>query len=216
MTTQQQILGRTGTQVTPDGVFAPPALTPDGILYSDGSKYVRGKAGRLFVATSATGGIALIVSATTGGHPTLFNPLGSGRILNVLKLSLAYVSGNNAPGSLAWNVTEGAGAQAATAAAIKTATKVDVVSARAGGLVDSKAIWSPTTNTFTAAPTFYRPTDLSLFTGVAATAVAPFKMSEEYDGDLQVAPGTAISLVSVQSTTTSLFRVGILFEEIDE
>lgn len=216
MTEAVQILGRTGTQKTPDGVYAPIALTPDGMAHVDGSKYARAKAGRLLVATSATGGIALIVAGTAGGHPTLFNPLGSGRVLNVLRLSLAYVSGNNAPGSFAWNFTADAGAAAATGAAIKTATKVAVLSARAGGDVDSKAIWAPTVNTFTSAPVFWRPTGLSLFTGVASTAVAPFKMTEDYDGDLQVAPGTSISLVTVQATTTALFRVMVLFEEIDE
>lgn len=171
---------------------------------------------RMFIATSATGGIALIVSATTGGHPTLWNPLGSGRILNIKRLLLAYVSGTNAPGSLAWNLTSPAGAQVATAGAILTATAVAVVNAAAGGPVDSKAIWSPTTNTFTAAPTYYRPTNLSLFTGAAATAVAPFTLGEEYDGDFLVLPGAAVSLVSVQATTTSLFRVMVLFEEVDQ
>lgn len=214
--TQQQILMRTGTQVSPEGLYAPPALSPDGIQFTDGSKYARGKEGRLFVAASLTGGIALIVSATTGNHPTLFNPEGSGRILNVLGLKLAYVSGTNAPGSLAWNVTADAGAAAATGSAIKTFTKVAVASARAGGPVDSKALWAPAINTFTAAPVYYRPTGLSLLTGAAATAVAPYTMAEDYDGDLQVAPGTAISLVTVQATTTSLYRVMVLFEEIDE
>lgn len=181
-----------------------------------GKHYAAAKRNRLYVATSATAGIALIVSATGGGHPTLWNPLGSGRLLSVKKLALAYVSGNNAPGSLAWNLTENAGAQVATAGAILTATKVAVVSALAGGPVDSKAIWSPTTNTFTAAPAYYRPTNLSLFTGVSATAVAPFPLHEDYDGDLLVEEGTALSLVSQQTTTTSLFRVMVLFEEIDK
>ena len=181
-----------------------------------GGMYTMSKKGRLFVATSATGGIALIVSATTGGHPTLWNPQGSGRILSIRKLLLGYVSGNNAPGSLAWNVTESAGNQPATAAAIPTATKVAVVSSMAGGAVDSKAWWSPTTNTFTAAPVFYRPASLSLFTGVSATAVAPFVWGEEYDGDLNISQGTALSLVTVQATTTSLFRVTVVFEEIDD
>lgn len=183
-----------------------------------GSRYTATRSGRMFIATSDTAGIALIVSATTGGHPTLWNPLGSGRIINIRRLALGYVSGNNAPGSLAWNITTNAGSNAATGAsnAILTATKVAVTSAMAGGPVDSKAWWSPTTNTFTAAPAFYRPTALSLFTGVAATAVAPFIWGEDYDGDFLLWPGTAVSLVTVQATTTSLFRIGVVFEEVDD
>ena len=173
--------------------------------------------GRLFLANSATGGIALIVAATTGGHPTLFNPKGSGRTLSIRRLNLGYVSGANAPGSLAWNIVENAGADIGPAgAAILTATRVAVVSAKAGGAVDSKAYWSPTTNTFTAAPVYYRPVGLSLFTGVAATAVAPFSLFEDYDGDLLITPGTALCLVTVQATTTSLLRVGLIVEEVDE
>ena len=178
-----------------------------------GKYYYAAKNNRLYVATSATGGIALIVAAAAGGHPTLWNPQGSGRVLSIRRLLLGYVSGANAPGSLAWNITENAGDSPATAGAIPTATKVAVVNALAGGPVSSKAWWSPTTNTFTAIPVYYRPTNLSLFTGAAATAVAPFTLGEEYDDDLMIAEGTALSLVAQQATTTALFRVTILFEE---
>ena len=59
-------------------------------------------------------------------------------------------------------------------------------------------------------------TPFSLFTGVAATAVAPFELGEDYDGDNLILPGTALSLVTSQATTTSLLRVTVLFEEIDQ
>lgn len=198
-----------------------PVLGDDGeqlVTVLHGKHYYANKNDRLYVAASATGGIAIIAAATAGGHPTLWNPLGSGRILSIKKLALGYVSGNNAPGSLAWNLTEKAGSQAATGASspILTATQVAVASAKAGGPNASKAIWSPTTNTFTAIPVYYRPTNLSLLTGVAATAVAPFTWSEDYDDDLMIAEGAALSLVSVQATTTSLLRVMVLFEEKDK
>ena len=180
-----------------------------------GRYYDSARRGRLFVATSPTGGIAIIAAAAGGGHPTLWNPAGNDRNLSVVSLALGYVSGNNAPGSLAWNHTLRAGAEPATGGRIPTATRVDVQSAMVGGPIDSSAIWAPTVNTFTAAPVFGRPIKLSLFTGVAATAVAPFAWGEDYDGTLNIAPGAAISLVNVAATTTSLFRVTVVFEEID-
>ena len=67
---------------------------------------------------------------------------------------------------------------------------------------------------FAAAPVFLRPTGLSLFTGVAATAVAPFTLRADYDGDLVIAPGTAISLCSQAATTTALFQVAVTWEEL--
>src|SRR5262245_1401015 len=148
MAEQIQILGRTGLQTSPEGQYSPPALARDGRQLVRSGDYDVANRGRLFVATSATGGIALIAAAAGGGHPTLWNPANSGRVINVRKLLLAYVSGNNAPGSLAWNITTGAGSAAATGSPILTATQVAVASAKAGGVVDSKAIWSPTTNTF--------------------------------------------------------------------
>ena len=182
----------------------------------NGRFYYAARRNRLYVAASATAGIAIIVAATGGGHPTLFNPMGSGRILSIRRLLLGYVSGNNAPTSLAWNITTGAGAGAATGAAILTFTDVAPVNAMAGGPLDRKMLWAPVTNTFTAAPAYYRPTNLSLFTGVAATAVAPFTLGEEYDDDLLISEGTALSLVAQATTTTALFRITVLVEEKDK
>ena len=172
---------------------------------------------RMYVAASLTGGIALLVPATTGNHPTLFNPLGSGRVLSIRKLRLAYVSGANAPGTLAWGATVDAGADIGpTGAAILTATRVAVRNAAGGAGVDSKAYWAPAVCTFTAAPTVHRHIGLSQLTGVAATAVAPFELGEDYDGDNLILPGAALSLCAEAATTTSLYRVTILFEEVDE
>ena len=188
------------------------------LLVADG-RFEAAKAGRQVQASSATGGIAIIAAAAGGGHPTLWNPLGSGRIIEVLSLSVAYVSGNNAPGSLAWNFVKDTGATAATGASsrILTATKVAVESAMIGGVVDSKLYFAPTVNTFTAAPAYGRPISMSLFTGIAGTAVAPWQLQEKYDiNKLLIAPGNAICLVNVASTTTSLLRYTVMVQEHDE
>ena len=186
-------------------------------VHEHGTLYDATRNNRMYVAASATAGIALIVPATTGNHPTLWNPIGSGRVLSIRKLRLAYVSGNNAPTSLAWSITTDTGADIGpTGAAILTFTKVAVRNAYAGAGVDSKALWAPATNTYTAAPVYHRPIGLSLFTGVAATAVAPFELGEDYDGDNLILPGTALSLTTQATTTTALFRITVLFEEIDE
>ena len=155
----------------------------------------------------------MIAPATGGGHPTLWNPADSGRNLSVVKLELWYVSGNNAPGALEWAHVLNTGSQVATGSPIATATLVAPVGV-VGGATDNKGKWSPTTNTFTAAPAYLRPTGLSLFTGVAATAVAPFLLRADYDGDIVLAPGTAISLCNQTTTTTALFQVALTWEEI--
>lgn len=170
--------------------------------------------GRTFFGSSASGGIALIVPATGGGHPTLWNPSGSNVNLSIIRLEMGWVSGNNAPGAIEWATTANTGAQAATGSPILTATLVAPTSALIGGTGSALGRWSPTTNTFTAAPSFARSAGLSLFTGISSTAVAPFQMRAEYDGDFQLAPGNAVSLCFQTTTTTAVFQITVVWEEI--
>lgn len=170
--------------------------------------------GRAFYGSSASGGIAIIVPATGGGHPTLWNPSDSGVNVSIIKLELSYVSGNHAPGAFEWALTSSAGNTAATGAPIATATLVAAVSCLIGSNFTSKARWSPTTNTFTTAPVFTRAVGFGLHTGVAATAINPDVMIATYDGDLGLAPGNALSLCYQTTTTTAVFQVSITWEEI--
>lgn len=178
-----------------------------------GKFYEQASRGRLYTGSSASTGIALIVPGATGGHPTLWNPSDSGINVSIIKLELGWVSGNNAPGAIEWAYTLNAGSTHATGAPIATATLVAPVGVL-GGAVSNKAKWSPTTNTFTAAPVFLRSAGLSLFTGISTTAVAPFSLFACYDGDFVIAPGTAVSLCTQMATTTAVFQVSVSWEEI--
>ena len=179
-----------------------------------GSHYDAASRGRAFFASSASGGIALIAPATGGGHPTLWNPAGSRVNLNIIRLEMGYVSGNNAPGAVEWASNANAGVSHATGGTIPTATKVNPEPCLIGTLADSKAIWSPTTNTFTVAPAFLRSAGIGLFTGVAATATVPFSLRADYDGDFVVAPDVSISLCFQTTTTTALFQITVTWEEV--
>lgn len=178
-----------------------------------GTYYEQNARGRVYTGVSASGGIALIVPATGGGHPTLWNPADSGRNLSIVRLELSWVSGNNAPGAVEWAYVLATGSSVATGSPIATATTVSPVG-MVGGLVDNKGRWSPTTNTFTAAPVFLRPAGISLFTGIGTTAVAPFVLRADYDGDFVIAPSNAVCLCFQTTTTTALFQVAVTWEEI--
>lgn len=179
-----------------------------------GKYYEQASRGSLYTGVSASGGIALIVPAAGGGHPTLWNPSDSDSNLSIVRLELSWVSGNNAPGAIEWAAVPGnAGSTHATGAPIATATRVSPVGVL-GGALSNKGIWSPTTNTFTAAPVFHRPAGMSLFTGIGATAVAPFMLRAEYDGDFVIAPGKAVCLCFQAATTTALFQVAVTWEEV--
>ena len=186
-----------------------------GVFMDHGKLFKANREGRLFVARSDVAGIALIVSAATGGHPTLWNKASSKYDLNVVKLELGYVSGNNAPTSLQWAYTKNASDGPGVLFPIKTATLVAVESGVPGENADDPDVnWSPTTNTFLAAPTYYKTAGVSLFTGVAATAVAPFQLSANYDGEIVLRPGVALSLCAVAATTTALFQIAITYEKV--
>jgi hypothetical protein len=170
--------------------------------------------GLKYTGVSASAGIALILPATGGGHPTLWNPQGSGVNVAVRRLEMSWVSGNNAPGAVQWAHVLNAGTTHATGAPIATATIVAPITTLMSG-ASNKAKWSPTTNTFTVAPAYLRPAGISLFTGVAATAVAPFKLEANYENDeFLLGPGSAICLTFQTTTTTALFQVAVTWEEI--
>lgn len=170
--------------------------------------------GNVFKGKSASTGIALIVPGTGGGHPTLWNPAGQGVNVSIIRLVLSYVSGTCAPTAIEWARTLNAGAAAATGSPIATATLVTPDPGVLGGAGVAKALWSPTTNTFAAAPAFYEPTGLSLATMAAATATMPPPLIVNYDGDLILAPNTALSLCTQAATSTALFQVLVTWEEI--
>lgn len=177
--------------------------------------YIAAKDNRSFYGLSADAGIAIIAPAAGGGHPTLINWASSGVNVYLRTLRLGYKSGNNAPGNFIWAITENVGDAAATGSPIATATIVAKKPARrgSGSTGSAKVQWSPTTNTFTAAPTADAATGLSLFTGVAATATAPFELEIE-DIGIVLAPGNAISLCYSTTTTTALFNVYLAWDEI--
>jgi len=185
---------------------------PLGVTRAHGSYYEQARRRRVYTGSSASTGIALIAPAAGGGHPTLWNPSDSGRYVSLIRLELGYVSGNNAPTCLEWAVTTFTGAAIATGAPILTFVAVNPTGMVGAG-IDNRARWSPTTNTFTAAPVFYRSTGLSLFTGISSTAVAPWRYAATYRGDLVLAPGSAISLCTKGTTTTALFQVSVTWEE---
>lgn len=181
-----------------------------------GKYYEQTSRGNVYTGRSASGGIAILVPATGGGHPTLFNPLGSGVNASIICLELSYVSGTAAPGAFEWASTLSAGATVATAAPIATFTAVATTNQLMGSGNVGKVLWSPTTNTFTVAPVFYRPIGFGLHTAAAATAIEGAVMRFYYDGDLVIAPGNALSLCYQTTTTTAVFQVGVTFEEVSQ
>jgi hypothetical protein len=152
---------------------------------------------------------ALLLPATTGGHPTVINPAGSGVLFVPLSLKLGFTSGTTTIGSVL--LAETLNALIGTGGTIPTAALVDAKSAYRGWGYKSALLWSPTTNTFTAAPTVLEATGLNL--GAAApTGTGTYET--KFDGTTIFGPGTACSVVYSVTTSTALFHITLKGLEI--
>lgn len=163
--------------------------------------------GNLFTYTIA--GQALVLAATTGGHPTVINPAGSGVIFVPVALRISFVSGTTVIGSVVLATT--LNAVVGTGATIPTATLVAAKSAMRGSAFAPRCAWSPTTNTFTAAPT------VDFATGINLGAAAPTgtgTYEAKFDGAVAYYPGTAMSVCYTVTTSTALFTTTILGIEV--
>ena len=169
--------------------------------------------GNVFHATTLTAGVAIIVAATTGNHPTLWNPTTSGFGAEFIGLKIGRVSGTDAPGAWYWASTIAAGSTIATAGPVATFTNVAALNALVGGSPASDAImrWAPAVNTYTAAPVFYAPVGITMFTGTVAAVIAEIQLMIDFDGTMGVAPGSAISLCTQVATSTALYSIDLTY-----
>lgn len=172
--------------------------------------YELAKNGDLFIY--GTPGQALLLSATTGDHPTVINPIGSGKNFVPLGLRISFLSGTTVIGGVLIAQTLNVGGGAATGAAVTDATLVAAKGAYVGGGTQKTSVmqWSPTTNSFTAAPTVI---SAALNLGAAApTGTGNYET--QFDGSLVFAPGTAMSITYSVTTSTALFFVTLIGAEI--
>ena len=209
--------GRVGPQYIPDGMVSGFRMgrTGEQLASEVHGKYVEQVSrGNVYFGTTLTAGIALIVAATTGNHPSLWNPAGSGFVASLVKLTMSYISGANAPTALYWHLTQNAGSAIGTAAPVVTWTNVAPVNCRLGSSNASAMKWAPAVNTYTAAPPYLCGVGVSLDTMASTSTNAPFVISIDYDGVMQLPPGNVLSLCTQASTTTALFNVTLYWEEL--
>lgn len=179
------------------------------VAESHGKFYEQASRGNMYIAQAPA--IALIIAATTGGHPTLWNPLGSGVNAEIVRVSLTWVTGANSAIALIWAITAPAGATYATGAPIATWVNVAPQNVLPTSAKVSSMKWAPATNTFSAAPAYLCGIGVGL--GNAAPTVVPEQINIDYDGMLVIPPGVALSLCSLSGTTTATYLVTIYYIE---
>ncbi len=201
-----------GPQRLSDGDRKPGRIGNQGELVSNinGPHFEQALRGNLFMYQTV--GQAILLSATTGAHATVWNPTGSGKLFVPVALRVSFLSGTTTIGSVLIAETLNAGSQIGTASPIPTATFAAVIGARRGVAATSAMLWSPAVNTFTAAPTVIAATGINM--GAAAPTAGTGLYETKFDGALAFEPGTAMSVVYSVATSTALWFTTIWGLEI--
>lgn len=164
--------------------------------------------GRLFVGGTAVSGVAPGTAIGTTGAFTLYNPLGSKTRLVVMRASMGYISGTLGAGVVNYLANVVPQAAAVTGTAI---TAVNCLIGSGQG-ANGKPL---TTSTLPANPTVMRPF-CSLTALLASTAVQPYVVTDDVDGEFIVDEGCALTLhATAAAGATPLVTFGMTWEEVD-
>lgn len=160
--------------------------------------------GRCYAGGTAATGVAPGTAIGTTAGFSLYNPVGSGYHLVVLKVSMGYISGTLGAGTIHYLANNN------PAAAATTGTAITVVNCKLGG---GNGVGRPLTTATIPAPTILRPF-VSLGASLASTAVSPWVVSDDVGGEFVIAPGCTLSLHGTTAAgTTPLVAYGIMWEE---
>lgn len=171
-----------------------------------GKYFEQARVGRLYVATTAAAGAAVPIFSNVIQQFLIWNPPGS-LVMGVLdKVIFGYVSAAFVPGyfCLAHSLT--------TQAQPGTTTLAPTFGARVGSLSTGKIqVYTP--GTVATALTIYRPLNISVDTAVGASTNAPWKFSEDFDGDVLIPPGGLLA-VAANAAQTAVCAIAALWEEV--
>ena len=181
---------------------------------ASGKYYIDTLLGNVFVGSTAVGGVVLPAYTTTAQTFAVWNPLGSGKNVIPISLTIGYVSTTGAAGNVVLAYTTGAGSQTGTGSPILTATVVAPVNAYIGQGNSSVARFCPAAINPVAAPALLKTTGISeLVTTATTTSLGYFMASEYYDGALIVPPGVAL-YVAGNITLLNTMDITLVWEEV--
>jgi hypothetical protein len=200
-----------GPQLLPNSAQAQASLSKFGETVTheaSGQYFNQALNGQSYIYTIASQ--ALLLSATTGNVPTIWNPAGSGVIFVPTTLTITYISGTLVVGGVVIATTLNAGSAIGTAAPIVTFTQVTPKPAIRGTGFGSRCLFAPSTCTFTAAPVVEYATNINYNT----TALVLANGTHNFNGTLAYYPGTAMSVCYTVTTSTALFCVSVTGIEV--
>jgi hypothetical protein len=202
-----------GPTSTADGAIPPGAprygKTGESIVSAAHGKYFEAvHRGNVYTGSTAGTGQAPGTAIGTTAAISLWNPLGSGKRLKLMKTSVGYNSGTLGAGAIFYCLNTSPTATLPTGGTAITPTNCD-----AGAANNSVAKLGFGT-TLAAAPTAVRPF-ASLFAELASTANAMQQLVDDNDGEYVIEPGCGISLQAVAAAGTGpKLDFGFTWEEV--
>jgi hypothetical protein len=147
--------------------------------------------GRMFIGSSPIAGVAIPISSTTAPTPCIWNPLGSGVNVVLIRYTAAYTGGTGVVTGFGYYALTGAGATIGTAAPISAFAATTPTNAIIGGGLASKVKFSSTgTVTLTSAGTLVKAMNMGqAVTAATNTNLPQGGISEDFDGTLIIPPG---------------------------
>lgn len=171
--------------------------------------------GNVFIGSTAVAGVVPPIYNNTTQQYCIFNPLGSGVNIVPLKVSLGLVTVGVVTDHFCWGYLLNCGAAIATGAKITAGSTVTPVNANLGGAnaKTSQSLFLPASITCTA-PSYLRNMGVTSFEATTPTAANSFwQLTEYYDGDLIVAPGTAV-FISNNIAGVATWDIAVTWAEV--
>lgn len=178
------------------------------------SLYDIAKTGALFTGNIAAAGVVLPVYSNTTQQVGLWNPIGSGKDLVLVKLALTYVDTTGAAGGFCLGYLSNAPAAIGTGLSITAFTETASVSNYPGGGFSSVAKFGQGATLTVTAPVIKRQLGLNQTVLTAATTSSPQWTAEwRFEGEEVLTPGTAI-FVAGNIAMLSKFTGSLVWAEL--
>lgn len=144
----------------------------------------------LFIGSTPAAGVTVPIFSNTTQQFVLYNPLGSGKKLNLLQAWAGYVSGTHVAGHLCY----------ATNTLLTNTVTGTAALIQNGYLLNAAASPGCSAQLFTAATvtafTYLRPFGVSTVVQAATATNAPWMMVDSIDGSITVPPGGAVAIAA--------------------
>ena len=207
------ITGRVGPGTGADGNSGSPfrqAKTLEGVFSQAHGKYYEAThRGNVYSVTNGATGQA--PGTALGTHPPilLYNPVGSGKRLKIMKVTGGYISGTLGAGT----IFHCGQASTGTAPVVGSGTQLTPFNMDVGAANNSVAV-AFANGTLSANPTPLYPF-ATVNAELATTATNPTQIEEDVDGNIVVEPGGTWCLEGVTAAGSApLMSFGVVWEEV--